>query len=1458
MSFFWKILPPGWRVYDRWEDEEGDGDGGGDDDPGDEGGGGGDDDPGDEGGGGGDDDPGDEGGGGGDNDPWTGGGGDDDRDRGGDPSNDWESDGDGGNDNSYEHYIRDTSDRDRQREDQDRQREEQRRQQEDEQRRQQEEEQRRREEEERKRREEEERQRQAAELARQQAEAARIAAQQAHPGVDPIFRPQPPVDLGPTQPQVPSLFQFPPSQPQPKEDAPPPEASGTAREAGVNAAAGAAAAGASPEEVAHVAETAARIASDRQTLDQQSSWTRAAFRSTYKDNAEAEWARQHDAELARNQDWYGSREPTAGARPVAGAPQGTPVAPDRRIGVVPPPGGSGSPAVAASAATAGPPTYADTSPPPNVPDLSPQAQRGIFRGQEVWVDSNGNIKVVEPDGYPRVLASDHGLANQAIADYQKSHPPAPPAPAPAAQPAPTPPAATPPGPAGTAPGWTPIPGQTPTPVPPPLKPISAPTSLAPGVPLPNTIKTQTAATVGTTHDLIGDILEQSRPPTRYPTPADYAGAEASDAAMLNNAPRPVPGAPESGPAYSYSGDDPGQVPYTPAGIPEDISDTSNVIIRNTDGEEVSIPVGVYRNAPADTREKYPVIRVEASAPQWQTPAPPENTYPSTARPAYPLSDQSTEPGRFTPQRMDVRLDAQGRPITGAERFTPDRLVVQRDAQGNLSDEITPEQRMSATDTTTPTGTKPITVEEAVFTDRPLDTLASLALQNKGTAAVPDSIRQDAYNIAQGISAMVQGKPGITWAEPYLNDVARMAWAREESMNGRPGADPRNAPVGYIEEWKNAFNGSDARVPLVKELDQQMLDYGAQHTRPGQPFNWKESLGNQGLISSQVTEVDCGPNAFSTVLRSRGYNADPKEAFNYVRTFGNQYHNGNEFQGPAAMVNLVNSKTGMQAEQTKLDEAGWKQVDEELAAGRPVMISGPGHWWAVSDKSPDGKYYAGPTGLSAAKANGGWLPRGGFVFNGAANTAVLVRGDVAPEANAVTKMGLKAPASSVRDTRAFLSPGTKYEDGSNGATDTGPRAQTMSTKSNEAPAGMPSSYNRPEEQKAYAAAIKAGHPDPVEFVEQMRWESADFDPNVMSGKRTSSAGAQGPAQIMPDVARAAKVDPLNADQAFEYAATRMANNYKTYKGDRERALAEYNMGSGNLLKYGPRGLSETNTYINRITERTQQRRATPISDMQPNQPDSRMMMLRDNGEDYPVQEARPVRLTNSVPDYPRVAQMRNMSYMSDVGIGSDTPETPSTGSALRMVSTRAGDAAPFWMSEADPDAGIAVGEGRARDVAARVWTNAYQMSDGDATFADVVGGLVNGEAGLAGLKDARGATGLLQMDPAGGWQQLDKYLKENNIQMTRDQAAKNVDVMSDFYVSRLYKSYQRAKAAGYTDPEELTVQTGIYQWDPKGEPGGAHNAGMDGVPRIQQNYRDGYHQFKNGIFRMVPQSEWANR
>ena len=91
-------------------------------------------------------------------------------------------------------------------------------------------------------------------------------------------------------------------------------------------------------------------------------------------------------------------------------------------------------------------------------------------------------------------------------------------------------------------------------------------------------------------------------------------------------------------------------------------------------------------------------------------------------------------------------------------------------------------------------------------------------------------------------------------------------------------------------------------------------------------------------------------------------------------------------------------------------------------------------------------------------------------------------------------------------------------------------------------------------------------------------------------RPSKAGALGDFQIMPDVAKAAGVDPNNFQQAAEYAAKRLHNDMQQYQGSIASSLAEYNWGGGNLKKaqqafgqdWQSHAPQETIDYVNSIS------------------------------------------------------------------------------------------------------------------------------------------------------------------------------------------------------------------------------------------------------------------------------------
>ncbi len=132
---------------------------------------------------------------------------------------------------------------------------------------------------------------------------------------------------------------------------------------------------------------------------------------------------------------------------------------------------------------------------------------------------------------------------------------------------------------------------------------------------------------------------------------------------------------------------------------------------------------------------------------------------------------------------------------------------------------------------------------------------------------------------------------------------------------------------------------------------------------------------------------------------------------------------------------------------------------------------------------------------------------------------------------------------------------------------------------------------PEQQewadKARAVARDAGI-DPDLFARQM-WQESSFDPDVIYGRRASSAGALGIAQLVPRWHP--NVDWLDPDQALPYAARLMRHNIDTY-GDPRRALIAYNGGQGGVEDYNegvffdphfPNAWAETKGYLNAILE-----------------------------------------------------------------------------------------------------------------------------------------------------------------------------------------------------------------------------------------------------------------------------------
>ncbi|MEM6595971.1 MAG: lytic transglycosylase domain-containing protein, partial [Pseudomonadota bacterium] len=110
--------------------------------------------------------------------------------------------------------------------------------------------------------------------------------------------------------------------------------------------------------------------------------------------------------------------------------------------------------------------------------------------------------------------------------------------------------------------------------------------------------------------------------------------------------------------------------------------------------------------------------------------------------------------------------------------------------------------------------------------------------------------------------------------------------------------------------------------------------------------------------------------------------------------------------------------------------------------------------------------------------------------------------------------------------------------------------------------------------AKSAARKHGIPEDL-FLRLVQQESG-FNPRARSHK-----GAIGLAQLMPQTARALRVDPYDPRQNLEGGARYLRQMYRKF-GNWRLALAAYNAGPGAVEKYnGVPPFKETKTYVRRI-------------------------------------------------------------------------------------------------------------------------------------------------------------------------------------------------------------------------------------------------------------------------------------
>lgn len=91
------------------------------------------------------------------------------------------------------------------------------------------------------------------------------------------------------------------------------------------------------------------------------------------------------------------------------------------------------------------------------------------------------------------------------------------------------------------------------------------------------------------------------------------------------------------------------------------------------------------------------------------------------------------------------------------------------------------------------------------------------------------------------------------------------------------------------------------------------------------------------------------------------------------------------------------------------------------------------------------------------------------------------------------------------------------------------------------------------------------------------QESGYLPEVINGKRLSSAGAQGIAQFMPATAAQFDIDPLDPESAIDGAAMYLRHLMDNYDFTLREAIYAYNAGPGTVQKYGVGATEENKNY-----------------------------------------------------------------------------------------------------------------------------------------------------------------------------------------------------------------------------------------------------------------------------------------
>lgn len=106
--------------------------------------------------------------------------------------------------------------------------------------------------------------------------------------------------------------------------------------------------------------------------------------------------------------------------------------------------------------------------------------------------------------------------------------------------------------------------------------------------------------------------------------------------------------------------------------------------------------------------------------------------------------------------------------------------------------------------------------------------------------------------------------------------------------------------------------------------------------------------------------------------------------------------------------------------------------------------------------------------------------------------------------------------------------------------------------------------------------------PRDFARRLVNTESAYNPDVITGRRRSAAGAIGAGQLMPGTAKDLGVNPYHVEQNIEGSMEYASRQLKDFGGDQRKAAAAYNWGPARVKKYGTdRAPAETQNYMNKV-------------------------------------------------------------------------------------------------------------------------------------------------------------------------------------------------------------------------------------------------------------------------------------